>query len=164
MPWSRMHLYHRLLLGLAPVKVVLVHLELLMEYWLLQTWLLMRWILWLQCFRGWNHRTLSSMRSRVNWPTLFFGSMLKVVWAPSLLCLLQMFSYFVFIYVFLDLDYFLFAAYLMYLESIFDSIYIYVSLLLLRQKGEEHSLHILTHLNKEIKGDNKKKIGRTYNI
>lgn len=68
-----------------------------------------------------------------------------------------MFSYFVFIYVFLDLDYFLFTTYLMYLESIFDSIYIYVSLLLLRQKGEEHSLHILTHLNKEIKGDNKKK-------
>lgn len=70
-----------------------------------------------------------------------------------------MFSYFVFIYVFLDLDYFLFTAYLMYLESIFDSIYIYVSLLLLRQKEEEHSLHILTHLNKEIKGDNKKKRG-----
>lgn len=57
---------------------------------------------------------------------------------------------------FVDLDYFLFTAYLMYLESIFDSIYIYVSLLLLRQKGEEHSLDILTHLNKGIKWENKK--------
>lgn len=44
----------------------------------------------------------------------------------------------------------------MYLESIFDSIYIYASLLLLRQKKGEHSLHILTHLNKEIKWENKK--------
>lgn len=45
----------------------------------------------------------------------------------------------------------------MYLESIFDSIYIYVSLLLLRQKGGEHSFDILTHLNKGIKWENKKK-------
>ena len=52
--------------------------------------------------------TLNFMRSKVNSPTLFYGSMLKVVQAPSFLCLLLMFRYLVYLYMFffVDLDFY----------------------------------------------------------
>ena len=112
-----MHLHQTLLLRLAIVKVVLLHLKLLMDYQLSQTRLLRRCIPWLECFRAWNHRIFNSVRSRVCWPTLFHGSMLKAVRAASYPCLLPMLSYFgmwVCWYGFL-----VFIAYLMYPESIF---------------------------------------------
>ena len=99
-PWSRMHSYQRLLQGLAPIKVMPNHLKLFMEHHLLRTRLLKRWIPCLQYFKGWTHMTLNFMRSKVNSPTLFYGSMLKVVQAPSFLCLLLMFKYLVYLYMF----------------------------------------------------------------
>ena len=112
-----MYLYQTLLLRLTLVTVVLVHLKILMEYQLSQTRLLRRWIPWLQRFRAWTHRIFNSMRSRVSWPTLFQGSMLRAVWAPSFLYLLLMLSYFG-MWVCWS-EFLVFIAYLMYLESIF---------------------------------------------
>ena len=116
-----------MLQGHAQVKVMLDHLELLMEHRLPHTWLLRKWIPWLQCFRGWTHRTLSSVRSKVNWPALFLGSKLKVVQVPYLLYFLLMYSclFLVYIFIYFYWSRFLFIAYLIYLES--NYIYIYIS-------------------------------------
>ena len=117
-----------MLQGHAQVKVMLDHLELLMEHRLPHTWLLRKWIPWLQCFRGWTHRTLSSVRSKVNWPALFLGSKLKVVQVPYLLYFLLMYSclFLVYIFIYFYWSKCLFIAYLMYSESNFLYLYIYI--------------------------------------
>ena len=114
-----------MLQGHAQVKVMPDHLELLMEHRLPHTRLLKKWILWLQCFKGWTHRTFSYVRSRVNWPALFLGSMLKVVQVHSLLYFLLMHSclFLVSIFIYFYWSRCLFIDYLMNLESN----YIYIS-------------------------------------
>ena len=74
--------------------VMLVLLELLTLHQLQSTRLPKRcWIPWPIFTWGWNHRTLSSIRSKVSFHILSRGSTLKVSWAPLIIRLLLMLSY-----------------------------------------------------------------------
>ena len=129
-PWSRMYPYQRLFQGLTPIEVVPDHLEFLMEHCLSHTQVLKRWIPCLWCFRGWTHKTLNSVRSRVSWPTLFCGSMLKAVQASYLFCFLLMFIYFsLSLFVSFCWCGLLFIPYLLYPKSLYIYTYIHTYML-----------------------------------
>ena len=101
-PWGR------LLRGLALIEVVPNHLKLLMEHCLPHPRLIRRWFSCLWWVKGWTHKTFNSMRSKINWPTSFRGSMLKAFQA-FFLQLLLMLSFFVSFYVHLLIWMFIFC-------------------------------------------------------